>query len=465
VYAENARKSINSSLELINRVRQSEGSTQKVKASMDNMYNLLGEYESVFQFSVDEVSRVNTEKSAVESRISNQKLGLKTIGDSFINSSSKLSENSWRSINNESAQLAKSGSDAQYLLSIVAIAGVVMGLLVLFIVPRPILNGISQLLSSAQQVASGNLGAEIHINSNDELGVLGKTFEHMRQNLFVLVQRIQRASVQISSSVNEIQAASNQQSSTATEQASAVNQFSRSLEQISQNASTLVEATSDVADSSDKVASMVADSNSQAGQMMDSMNSIGESTKQTSARIKMLNEQMDSISETVSEISMIADQTTLLALNAAIEANKAGEMGKGFSVVATEIRRLSDRSIESASGIASIVKDIQRNTESSVVAMEKSSEEIKSGVNLVHNTSTNMSSINHSISQVSGKSKQILRSVRAQSESSSSVRSSATELLQSANMVSQAARQTNAISYELNSMANQLASAVSAFKL
>jgi methyl-accepting chemotaxis protein WspA len=199
--------------------------------------------------------------------------------------------------------------------------------------------------------------------------------------------------------------------------------------------------------------------------MMASMDAIGTSTRQTAERIKALNDKMDDINEAVSTISMVADQTTLLSLNASIEANKAGEMGKGFSVVAQEIRRLSDRSIDSAGNISGMVRDIQRATESSALAMDKSSEEIHHGVALVGDSSQALAAIHSAMERIQEQMTMILESVRAQAESARMVQTTSTEMLSSANMVSKAAGQTRSVTYELNAMATQLASAVSVFRV
>jgi methyl-accepting chemotaxis protein WspA len=198
---------------------------------------------------------------------------------------------------------------------------------------------------------------------------------------------------------------------------------------------------------------------------MTSMDAIGHSTAQTAERIKSLNDKMDDINEAVSTISMVADQTTLLSLNASIEANKAGEMGKGFSVVAHEIRRLSDRSIDSAGNISTMVRDIQRATESSALAMDKSSEEIRHGITLVGESIDSLGAIDETMERIQEQMRMIVDSVRAQAESSRMVQTTATEMLSSANMVSKAASQTRAVTYELNEMATALSAAVSVFKV
>jgi methyl-accepting chemotaxis protein WspA len=320
-------------------------------------------------------------------------------------------------------------------------------------------------MAGSQRIARGELRTPVEVNSRDELGVLADTFNDMRENLLSLVQRIQRSAVQLSSSINEMQAAATEQAASASQQASAVNQLSSSLNEMSQSAATLVYSSESAGSSVDGIGGIVAGNNQKSAQIMSSMDAIGNSTAQTAERIKSLNDKMDDINEAVSTISMVADQTTLLSLNASIEANKAGEMGKGFSVVAHEIRRLSDRSIDSASNINAMVRDIQRATESSALAMDKSSEEIRHGVALVGESIDSLGAIDEAMERIQEQTRMIVDSVRAQAESSRMVQTTATEMLSSANMVAKAASQTRAVTYELNEMATALSAAVSVFKV
>jgi methyl-accepting chemotaxis protein len=365
----------------------------------------------------------------------------------------------------ESDNLTETGRAAVWLVGGAAALGFLVGVLVLLTVPRPIVAAIEALMAGAQRIARGNLVDAVEVTSRDELGALADSFNQMRENLLALVQRIQRASVQLSSSINQIQAAATEQAASSAEQASAVNELSASLNEMSQSAATLVSSADNVGRNVNEIAAIVTDSNHKARQMMASMDAIGSSTRQTAERIKALNDKMDDINEAVATISMVADQTTLLSLNASIEANKAGEMGKGFSVVAQEIRRLSDRSIDSAGNISGMVRDIQRATESSALAMDKSSEEIHHGVALVGDSSQALAAIHESMERIQEQMDMILESVRAQAESSRMVQTTSAEMLSSANMVSKAASQTRSVTYELNAMATQLASAVSVFRV
>ena len=414
---------------------------------------------------MDQHKATRTAETELASLIDGHEEQLQQLGKEIIGDAETLASGAWNDIEHETEEISKMGANARLMVGLTAVIGSIVGLIVLFTVPPPIINSIEQLLGGAQRIARGNLTTPVEVDSRDELGQLADSFNHMRENLLSLVQRIQRSAVQLSSSINEIQAAATEQAASASQQASAVNELSASLNEMSQSAATLVGSSETVGRNVDEIATIVTDSNQNASQMMESMDAIGGSTRQTAERIKSLNDKMDDINEAVSTISMVADQTTLLSLNASIEANKAGEMGKGFSVVAQEIRRLSDRSIDSAGNISSMVRDIQRATESSALAMDKSSEEIRHGVNRVKTSADSLGSIHDAMERIQEQMKMILESVRAQADSSRMVQTTSTEMLSSSNMVAKAASQTRSVTYELNAMATQLSSAVAAFKV
>ena len=434
--------------------------TAKLKIIITSIKN----YQLSFNALVSNVEDVLQNKSTIDLSITAQKKELQLTGDKVLSLVEGLSSDAWNNIKTQSRALQQTGSNAQFWLLTVALIGAVLGFLILWLVPRPIIQSISQLLSGAQSVAAGNLTAPLQVNSKDELGQLANTFEAMRLNLLSLVERIQRSSVQISTTVNEISAAANQQSSTANEQSASISQFMQTLSEISQTSSELAKTAKIMSDNAGTVANDVSDSNNGSQQTLESMTNISDATRKTSERIKSLNDQMDGITDAVESIANVADQTTLLSLNAAIEANKAGELGKGFSVVATEIRRLSERSTDSATGITQMVRDIQRSTESSVVSMDKSAEEIRTGINLVKKSTQVLQGLNEQIEVMRQQTFNISSSSEDQARGSSEANSTINQLLSSADVAAQAARQTSGAAQELSSMAAQLSDAVASFK-
>lgn len=464
LYADSAFKEIETAINIANRIRR-EVDDDGLSIKMAQVVKSLDQYRSLLRAGQTRNKEVFTAREVVEAEIQRQKDELEKIGDEFLKQTTVLSNGAWEQVAEVSRLQISTGNFNQLLLLTTVAVGSIIGLLVLWLIPRPILASINQLLIGAQAVAGGDLSQSITVGSNDELGLLANNFNSMRLNLMQLVERIQKASMQISTTVNEIQAASTEQSGTATEQASTITQFSATLREISQNGTALSESASSVASDANEMTNYVNETNSRSENMMASMGTIGDSTEQTSERIKSLNDQMDGIVDAVNVISSVSDQTTLLSLNAAIEANKAGEMGKGFSVVATEIRRLADRSVDSADTINTLIRDIQRSAESSLVSMDKSSSEIKQGVDLVEQTSNAMAYLNKNIGRVGEQAGSISSGIKQQADASRDVELTAAQLLESSRMTAQAAGQTSAASYELAGMSNQLSEAVAAFKV
>jgi methyl-accepting chemotaxis protein len=462
-FPELARATFGEVLAQLDLLREQSGDPS-LKRDLSEARKALLAHDVLLRQRVEQQAAAQQQQAALKQDISTQKDALRALGRNLSARAEALSSEAWSDLRRDSDTLTTLGNRAKWVIGVTASIGVLVGLLVLILIPRPIVAAIGQLVEGAQRIARGDLTTPVEVASRDELGLLGQSFEHMRTNLLELVRRIQRSAVQLSSSINEIQAAATEQAASSSQQAGAVNELSSSLNEMSQSASTLLSSAENVGHSVDEIAGIVSNGNAKSEQMMRSMDAIGVSTRQTAERIKSLSDRMDDIDEAVNTISGVADQTTLLSLNASIEANKAGEMGKGFSVVAHEIRRLSDRSIDSASNINAMVRDIQRATESSALAMDKSSEEIRHGVVLVGESAEALTQINAAMERIQEQMTMIVESVRAQAESSRMVQSTSTEMLSSANMVSKAASQTRSVTHDLSNMAAQLSAAVAVFE-
>lgn len=346
----------------------------------------------------------------------------------------------------------------------IALLGGLIGILVLVFVPRPIIATVRELLTASSTIASGNLTQPIASNSRDELGALADQMEQMRQNLLTLISEVSGAVLNTSSLSNEIMASTNQQGSSSTEMAAQVNQVKSSVnEQVSSmtEMNQSLEGISQFAQSSTEKSS---DSVEQAQIALEGMDNIAKANEGASQRIQLLREKIEEISKVLTVISEVADQTNLLSLNASIESTKAGESGKGFSVVAGEIRRLADRSLLAAQNINDIVHDIQRASESAVMSMQKSSEEIRVGSESVTNTVTNLREIVNNVAQISNQTEDMTRVVGQQTEASRMIGDSMQNISTATDMSAGASQQINKAIAELNSMVGQLRGTVVRFK-
>ena len=359
---------------------------------------------------------------------------------------------------------------------------------------RQIARPIIVLEGAANKIAGGDLSqSNLDINSNDEIGRLAKSFEQMTQNVRGLIKQIHsdaeqlaasseeltasaeqsaQASNQVAISMTEVAEGANAQLAAATDTSAVVEELSAGIEQIAANANL-------VSGQSEQAAGKAKDGGAAVDKAVSQMSQI-ENTVNMSARVvAKLGERSKEIGEIVDAISGIAGQTNLLALNAAIEAARAGEQGRGFAVVAEEVRRLAEQSDEAAKKIASLIGEIQIDTDKAVEAMNNGTREVKTGAevvnaagvsfreiaNLVTEVSDQVKQMSAAIQQMATGSQQIVGSVRKIDELSKksageaqSVSAATEEQLASMEEISVSSR-------ELASLAQDLQTAVAKFRV
>lgn len=379
-----------------------------------------------------------------------------------------------------------------YTLLTIAIALLIGSVLVYFII-RSIINPLRTLMESAEQISQGNLTQTIPVRTNDELGQLGKSFNHMVSSLRSVIGGVNHTVHQLAASSEEL-TASAEQTSRATEQITAAieqvasgaenqtvgaEESSRSMEEIATGIQRIAENSALATESAIETSKQAEEGGKLVEKTVSQIHSIHQSVSQTDEVIKKLFNRSQEVEKILKVISDIAGQTNLLALNAAIEAARAGEQGRGFAVVADEVRKLAEQASQSSSQIAELIQEIQMDTNRSVEAMSFVKQEVNAGLSAVEDTDQSFARILDSMKeitvqiqevsataqQMSAGTQQVTASVGAMAQVSRETSASTQHVAASAEEQLASMEEITSSAASLSTMAEELQTMIGKFKI
>jgi len=340
-----------------------------------------------------------------------------------------------------------------------------VGLFISSAIVRLITRSLAIAVEAAEQVSVGNLTTEIEVTSNDEIGKLLAAFRIMTQNLNSLVRQVQQSGIQITASATQIAASGKQLEATMTEQAASTNEVAATAKEIAATSSGLVKTMDEVEYKSQVTAQAAGESQQDLMHMEKTMRMLADATSIISAKLGVISEKANNINSIVTTITKVADQTNLLSLNAAIEAEKGGEYGTGFAVVAREIRRLADQTAVATLDIENMVKEMQSAVSTGVMEMDKFTKEVERGVEDVQNIGMKLESIIEKVQSINPRFQQVSNSVEAQSQGAVQISEAMVQLSEASSQTSLSLREINGAIAQLNEAAQGLRHEVSRFKV
>ncbi len=325
-------------------------------------------------------------------------------------------------------------------------------------------KSVTEFLTIVSQIARGDLTLRGRV-TNDALGNVVDSVNYMLDNFAKVLERVRKAAIDVQSSANEILIASEEMSSGAIQQdqeitntSSAVEELTVSMKQVSNNAEASAEAARRALDAAEQGNRAVHDT-------LEGMQRIRSSVQATAKRIKALGDRSLEISEIVNVINDITEQTNLLALNAAIEAARAGEAGRGFAVVADEVRKLAEHSRNATKDIAALIKAIQAETNDAVVVMEEGTKEVEIGAKLADQAGKALEAISNVVRQSAELVQEISLASKQQVRGTEGVANAMQIISNITRQTSQGARQTARTVEQLVHMSEQLNEALSQFRI
>ncbi|MFD1452172.1 MULTISPECIES: methyl-accepting chemotaxis protein [Oceanobacillus] len=303
----------------------------------------------------------------------------------------------------------------------VIIIALILGTVLIVFIIRSISKPINHLADASNTMSQGDLSVSVNLDRKDEIGTLALSFNKMRENLNGIIQQVRDKSNHLASSAEELNASTDQNTS-ATEQISAsmqeaaegMNSLNTSITHSSKLAQEMTESIYNIESSSNQVSDTATDAmtavkegNTALSTTIDQMEYIKKNTYELSNNIQGLGNQSAQISNIIDVITDISEQTNLLALNATIEAARAGEHGKGFAVVADEVRKLAEKSSDSAEQIKDMINAIQNETTNTVNAMKAATDEVEKGISIANNADKSFTNITGYVDSITNQIMQV----------------------------------------------------------
>jgi methyl-accepting chemotaxis protein len=388
-------------------------------------------------------------------------------GEVMANDSVALRDSVFDSLSEQGRRVEHIIAGTEQSISLITAAAALFGLAIAYMVMRGIVVPIKQTNDMLNDIAEGegDLTKRIEIISRDEIGILGGNFNKFIAKLQGIIGDISVSTHQLAVSAEQLskvtdrtnQGVHNQR--VETEQvATAMNEMAATVQEVSQNA----EQAATAANEADHAA---INGNKVVQDTITAINVLAHDVENSAVAIQQLKTDSQNIGTVLDVIKSIAEQTNLLALNAAIEAARAGEQGRGFAVVADEVRTLAQRTQQSTREIETLVEALQAGAERAVTTMDSSKNSASLTITQAHKASESLSAITHMVETISEMNIQIASAATEQSSVASEINQSITNISDISEQTSSSSRETSAASTELARLGDTLNKLVSQFKV
>ncbi len=353
------------------------------------------------------------------------------------------------------------------LMTLVSIASAVTILVSIlgYLIAGGILRPLKRTVEVLQGLAEGDLTQHLNVESNDEVGAMGNALNKAISGLSETIESLAASAEHVASASEEISSTATQSSRAAMTQKDQTAQVATAMQEMSTTVAQVSEHATRAAKGAQHAGETARSGGAIVGETVNVIQNLATSSRNTSAKIQELGKSSNQIGQIIGVIDDIADQTNLLALNAAIEAARAGEQGRGFAVVADEVRKLAERTTHATKEIAQMIKNIQEETRRAVEAMESGTASVECGVESATKAGAALQQIIDSSEQVDQMISQIATAAIQQSSATQQINANMEQIAKLVEESAMGAEQSAKACTSLSDLALDLQRIVSRFKV
>ena len=405
---------------------------------------LAGEYEKAAHLTLTAVNPLATE--ALKAADDLQTLEYNLAQKSYMNAMSRLS--------------------ATRVISIIAIlCAMIFGTMINLLVIRSISKGTAALVDASARMAGGDMTSTVNLTGKDELGTIGTSFNAMRESIVNLISRVIGNALLVAESAGVVYSTSEQMATGADQVAGQAGTVATASEEMAATSGEIAQNCHMAAQGANHASEVAQAGAAVVNNTVTAMSQIADRVQATAQTVGSLGDRSDQIGEIIGTIEDIADQTNLLALNAAIEAARAGEQGRGFAVVADEVRALAERTTRATREIGEMIKAIQSETKGAVASMEAGVVEAKKGTAEAGKSGEALQQILDQINAVSMQVSQIATATEQQNATTAEISGNIVQITEVVHQTAQGAQESANAASKLSGLAEDLQQLVSNFKL
>ncbi|MBU5611380.1 methyl-accepting chemotaxis protein [Geomonas azotofigens] len=379
-----------------------------------------------------------------------------------LNKLMELMEKQGKIASDDNTRTANAAVLVMYILVIAAmVVAVACGLVITRMITRPLHAAVA----AASAIGAGDLTVSIEATSADETGQLMDALKAMAENLRHTIGKVADTSAQVASASTQLHATSEQIATGAEEVAAQAGTVATAGEQMSATSSDIASNCQMAAEGAKRASRTAQNGAEVVERTVTVMGQIAAKVRDTSKTVESLGERSDQIGAIIGTIEDIADQTNLLALNAAIEAARAGEQGRGFAVVADEVRALAERTTRATREIGEMIKAIQNETKGAVIAMEEGVHQVEAGTTEAARSGGALKEILEQINDVAMQIHQVATAAEEQTATTSEISSNIVQITQVVQQTSQGAQESATAAARLHTNSEELQQLVKQFRL